>query len=252
MVSPHVHVPFEKIESYLDFILHNRFNLEIYFSADILDTLERDLLYKVIAALKHGPDLTFHAPFMDLSPAAIDSKVRKATITRFNELLDIAEIMRPLAIVCHSGYEKWKYGLSIDLWLRKSIETWKPINERAKSLGCKIAIENIFEDEPSNLRTLMEKMASENFGICFDTGHCHLFSKVSIDKWLDDLSPYILELHLHDNDRSADQHYPIGDGTFDFDRFFALLDNRDLIHTIEAHTPERVIKSIERLKKYAK
>jgi len=31
---------------------------------------------------------------------------------------------------------------------------------------------------------------------------------------------------------------------------FALLDKKDCIHTIEAHTPERVIKSIERLKKY--
>lgn len=251
MASPHVHVPFEKIERYLDFILQNRFNLEIYFSAEILDTLEKNRLYEVLTALKHRPDLTFHAPFMDLSPAAVDSRVREATITRFNELLDIAEIMRPLAIVCHSGYEKWKYSLSVDLWLRKSIETWKPIDERAKSLGCKIAIENIFEDEPANLRVLMEEMSSDNFGICFDTGHCNLFSKVSMDQWLEELGKHFLELHLHDNDRSADQHYPIGDGTFDFDRFFLLLDKRDCIHTIEAHTPERVIKSIERLKKYS-
>jgi len=250
MSSPHVHVPFEKIERYLEFILQNSFNLEIYFSADILDNIEKDQLYKVIAALRHNPSLTFHAPFMDLSPAAVDSKVRGATVARLNQVLDIAEIVRPLTIVCHSGYEKWKYSLSIDLWLRKSLETWQPLNRRAASLGSKIAIENIFEDEPANLRVLMEEMASDNFGICFDTGHCNLFSTIPVDQWLAELRRYIFELHLHDNDRSADQHYAIGDGTFDFNHFFALLDKKDCIHTIEAHTPERVLKSIKQLKKY--
>ena len=234
----------------MDFILQMRLNLEIYFSSDILDGLDHDLLYTLQDTLNHSPCLSIHAPFIDLSPAAVDSKVREATMSRFNQTLKIAEILRPLTVVCHSGYEKWKYSLSFKLWLEKSLEFWKPLAKRAESLGCKIAIENIFEDEPTNLRVLMEAMASENFGICFDTGHCNLFSTVSLDKWLDDLGEYIVELHLHDNDGSADQHYSIGDGTFNFDRFFSRLNNRDCIYTIEAHTPEGVLKSIERLKKY--
>jgi sugar phosphate isomerase/epimerase len=250
MTLPHVHIPFDKIERYMDMILQNAFNLEIYFNADILDHLEPDILIKVKESLGHNPSISIHAPFMDLSPAAVDSKIREVTAFRLNQVLDIAGILHPLSVVCHSGYEKWKYSLNIDLWLRKSLETWKPLVERAKSVGCKIAIENIFEDEPSNLKALMEEMSSDNFGICFDTGHCNLFSIVPIGKWMEDLGDYIVELHLHDNDKSADQHYPIGDGTFDFDNFFRLLKNRDCIHTIEAHTPERLLKSIERLKKY--
>jgi len=243
-------MPFDKIGRYMDLILQKRFNLEIYFSSDILDGLDYTLLYDLQSTLNHNPFLSIHAPFMDLSPAAVDSKVRDATISRFNQILEIAEILRPLVVVGHSGYEKWKYSLSIDLWLRKSLEFWKPLAERAKSLGCKIAIENIFEDEPTNLRILMEAMSSENFGVCFDTGHCNLFSTVSLDRWLDDLGQYIVELHLHDNDGSADQHSTIGDGTFNFDRLFSRFNDRACIYTIEAHTPERVLKSIERLKKY--
>ena len=79
-------------------------------------------------------------------------------------------------------------------------------------MGVKIAIENIFEDEPSNLRLLMEQMGSDNFGVCFDTGHCNLFSKVPLEEWMRALAAYIAELHLHDNDRSADQHLPMGEG----------------------------------------
>jgi sugar phosphate isomerase/epimerase len=61
------------------------------------------------------------------------------------------------------------------------------------------------------------------------------------------LNPYILELHLHDNDTTSDQHLPVTEGTFDFGTFFRLLKNRDCIHTIEAHTPEHVFRSIEKL-----
>ena len=114
----------------------------------------------------------------------------------------------------------------------------------------KIAVENIFEDEPDNLRLLMEATASENFGVCFDTGHFNLFSSVSLDEWMRQLKPYIIELHLHDNDKTADDHIAVGEGTFDFERLFAALGDKDIIYTIEGHTPEDVLKSIRRLKGY--
>jgi sugar phosphate isomerase/epimerase len=251
MISPHIHVPYEKIGDYISFIKQNKPNLEIYFNSAVLDSINTDSILMLKNMLDYNPSLSFHAPFMDLSPAAIDSKVRDATIERFNHVLDIAEVLKPKSIVFHSGYEKWKYSLKIEVWLEKGLQTWKPLNERAKGMGVKIAIENIFEDEPANLRMLMESMASENFGVCFDTGHCNLFSKVPLEKWLEDLKGYIVELHLHDNDRSADLHYPIGDGSFDFNTLFSELKNNNCIYTIEAHTLEHMLKSMERLKEYS-
>lgn len=251
MLSPHIHVPYEKIGDYINFIKKNRLNLEIYFNSTALDCIDDDSIVKLKNMFDYNPSLSFHAPFMDLSPGAIDSKVRNATIERFNHILDIAEALKPKAVVFHSGYEKWKYALKAEVWLEKSLQTWRPLNERAKNIGVKIAIENIFEDEPSNIRFLMEKMDSDNFGACFDTGHCNLFSTVPLEKWLKELKAYIIELHLHDNDRSADQHYPIGDGSFDFNTLFSELKSNNCIYTIEAHTPERVLKSMEKLKEYS-
>ncbi|MBF0327613.1 MAG: sugar phosphate isomerase/epimerase [Nitrospirae bacterium] len=250
MIKPHVHVPYEKIGDYLNFIIENRIDLEIYFSGDSLDSLSNKYLDKLKSSLVHSPSLSFHAPFFDLSPGAVDSGVRAATIHRFNQVLDAAEILKPKCIVFHPGYEKWKYALNMKLWLEKSIETWKPLNARAESIGVKIAIENIFEEEPSNLKMLVEEMASANFGICFDTGHFNLFSKVPLAEWLSSLKKYFFELHLHDNDKSFDQHLSIGDGSFDFKKFFSEIEGIDCIYTIEAHNPERVMKSIERLKNY--
>ena len=250
MITPHIHVPYEKINDYLGFILQHKLDLEIYFSSNALDSIGPGSILKLRDTLVYNPSLSFHGPFMDLSPGAVDSKVRKATLERFNHVLEIADILRPKCIVLHSGYEKWKYALNIGLWLEKSIETWGPINEKAKGLGTKIAIENIFEDEPDNLKSLMDAMDSDNFGICFDAGHCNLFSQKTMELWLQELKSYIIELHLHDNDKSSDQHLPIGDGNIDFNTLFSELKGKDCIYTIEAHSPESVLKSMERLKGY--
>ncbi len=248
MAGPHIHVPYSRIPEYAAFIKKERLDLELYFGSASLDSISANEVKDLFGILDYGPSLSIHAPFMDLSPAAVDSKVRRATIERFTHVLDIAEVLRPKTIVFHSGYEKWKYALDVNFWMEKSLLTWRPINERAAATGVKIAIENIFEDEPSNLRLLMEHMGSDNFGVCFDTGHCNLFSKVPLEEWMRALGPYISELHLHDNDRSADQHLPIGEGTFEFTKFFGLLGLRDCVYTIEAHTPEDVLKSMKYLR----
>lgn len=245
--SPHVHIPFQRIPEYLALITAHRLNLEIYFSADCIDSLTLSELSRVQADLSYGPSLSFHAPFMDLCPAALDSRIREATMARFSQIFDVAEVLRPKAIVFHSGYEKWKYALSATPWLEKSIELWTPFIDRSKSLGITIGIENIFEDEPSNLRMLMEAVGSKHFGICFDTGHFNLFSTVPLETWLNELGKYIVELHLHDNDRSSDQHLPVGEGVFDFEKLFAALHGRKFISTIENHSPDRVLLSLNRL-----
>ncbi|MEW6585381.1 MAG: sugar phosphate isomerase/epimerase family protein [Nitrospirota bacterium] len=247
MAHPHVHVPYDLIGNHLDFIKLHRVNLEIFFSADVLDTLKQSDVRYLSEQLDYDPSLTIHAPFMDLSPGAVDPRVRTITVERFSQIFDIASVLKPKVIVFHSGYEKWKYALKADLWLENSLLTWKELLKRTAGLEVKIAIENVFEDTPENLRLLMEAVQSDHFGICFDSGHFNLFSKVSLGEWLNQLKPYILELHLHDNRGSADDHLAMGEGSFDFGTLFSILNDCKPIYTIEAHSKEGVLKSIERL-----
>lgn len=249
-VNPQIHVPYEKIREHIDFIKKFRLNLEIYFQSETLDSIKEDSIVALLDSLDYSPLFTIHAPFMDLSPGAVDSKIRKATMERLNQVLDIAEILKPSVIVFHSGYEKWKYALKIEPWLKQSLLTWREINSRAEELGVKIAIENIFEDNPENLKILMESIDSENFGLCFDSGHFNLFSSISLIDWLREIKKYIIELHLHDNDKTSDQHLSIGEGNFDFKTLFEELKENNCIYTIEARSPEMVLKSIDELKRY--
>ena len=252
MINPHIHVPYNLLENYFPFIKKEKLNLEIYFGSKRFDDLKKKDIINLKKRLDYNPQLTIHAPFMDLSPGAVDSRVREVTFQRFSEILDFADILKPKVVVFHSGYDKWKYDSRVDIWLEESLKTWIPLNRKASALGVKIAIENIVEDEPANLKLLMERVDSKNFGICFDTGHFNLFSKLFLSDWLEMIKLYIIELHLHDNAKDKDLHLAIGEGNFDFRTLFRELQGKNCVYTIEAHSVEDVKKSIEKLKVYFK
>jgi sugar phosphate isomerase/epimerase len=251
-LKPHVHVPYDSLDRYLDFLKAEKLNLEIYFGARSIDSITAADIDALKNKLDYRPRLSIHAPFMDLSPGAVDVKVREVTIKRFSDMLDISESLMPEVIVFHSGYDRWKYDNRVEIWLEGSLETWRPINKKAADMGIKIAVENIFEDEPENLRRLVSAIDSDNFGICFDTGHFNLFSKLTLTEWLGIIKPYVKELHLHDNARYKDEHLAIGEGDFDFQTLFTELKGSDCVYTIEAHSVEDVKKSLERIGEYIK
>lgn len=249
MIRPHIHIPFERFYVYLDHILKHEINIEFFFKGEVLDTITEKDVIKVKETLPYEPSLTIHAPFMDLAPGAIDSKIRQITMDRFTQTIEYASIVNAKTVVFHSGYEKWKYALDVNLWLQKSLETWQPLNKLAKDNGIKIAIENIFEEDPSNLRLLMESIASDNFGVCFDTGHFNIFSTTPLTTWIDNLRQFIIELHVHDNNKSFDDHLPIFEGSFDFKSLFSLIQPDNLIITLEHHSPDDVMRSLQNFTK---
>lgn len=247
IIKPHVHIPYSKFYEYLDIIQKEKLNLEIYFDGKSLDEINDRALLRLKDSLFYNPSLSFHGPFLDLSPSAFDPRVRDITIERFNQVFAIAEILSPKCIVFHSGYDKWKYAFKVNIWLEQSLFTWERILKKAESLKINIAIENIFEEEPESLRLLMDKVSSPFFGICFDTGHFNLFSRSSLEEWISVLGQFIFEFHLHDNNGKFDEHLGLLSGTFDFKKLFNLIEKRDYLYTIEAHNPDEVFKSLKRL-----
>jgi sugar phosphate isomerase/epimerase len=180
----------------------------------------------------------------------VDAEVRKASMQRFTATMEVAARLHPMTVVFHSGYEKWKYSLNMDIWVDRSLETWRTLAPMAREAGIRIAIENIFEDTPHNLARLMKELDDPTFGICFDTGHCNLFTSVDQTEWFEILGPYINELHLHDNDRTSDAHWPMGEGSFNFDGLFRTLKGKDIVYTLEAHSLEDVRKAMHRFEHF--
>lgn len=245
----HIHIPYPKLKDYIELLRIRRYDLEIYFSAAVLDQIERDDLDNLKKSLDWHPALTLHAPFMDLNPGAVDPMVRSVTQVRFRQFLNAAAVLKPRAGVFHAGYDRWRFGGRTDIWLGNSIDVWHKVMETASGIGMKVAVENVFDEEPEALQMLIETIALPGFGFCFDTGHFNLFSKVSLEQWFERLGRHLVEVHLHDNDGTADAHLALGRGRIDFEKIFHQIRTAAPvpIYTIEAHDKDDIETSLMRV-----
>lgn len=242
------HIPYLRLADNLNHFCHERYNPEVYFSSDALDTLELDCLAGQARILHEaGLSTTIHATFMDLNPGSHDRIIRDATRCRFEQIFEAAGILRPRVIVFHPGYDDLRYGNAKQAWLDNSVEFWNAFLPMAEELDTVIAIENIFEKEPSMIRRLLETVDDQRFRHCFDVGHWNMFKIDPLEEWFAELGTFIVEAHIHDNHGQADEHLPPGEGGIDFTKVFQLLEQHapDAIWTMEAHSNERLARAFK-------
>ncbi|MGQ9645960.1 MAG: sugar phosphate isomerase/epimerase family protein [Thermodesulfobacteriota bacterium] len=249
----HINVPYSMLLQRIDLAMKNQIHPEIYFSAEDLDACQEKEAKRLAERLhQNGLEITLHGPFMDLSPGGVDKRIKEVTLDRFSRVMELARFFKPKTIIFHPGYEKWKFDGNVELWLKSSLLTWRPLVKEAEASGLILVLENVFEEGPDSIRTLLEEIDSAHFRFCFDTGHHHVFSRAPLPVWFEALGGYLVEVHLHDNHREMDEHLPIGEGNFDFDQFFKLLSQYDRkpIYTLEPHEEEHLWRGLEAVKKY--
>jgi sugar phosphate isomerase/epimerase len=253
MAVIHINVPYSILLHRIHFVIENRICPEIYFSGEDLDAIqEKDVKFLADILHQNKLEISLHGPFMDLSPGGVDRKIKEVTLDRLTKVMELAYYFKPKTIVFHPGYEKWKFDGNVKLWLESSLQTWRPLVERAEKIGLVLAIENVFEETPDSIQNLLEEIDSPYLRFCFDTGHHHVFSKAPFSIWLGALGRYLIEVHLHDNHKEMDEHLPVGEGGFDFKGFFNLLSQFKLspIYTIEPHEEAHLWRGLEAVKKY--
>ena len=241
------HIPWAQIETYLDLILDLDLAPEIAIKGPEFDTLDQVLLDQASQKLaKAQIRPTLHAPFFDLNPGALDPLIRQATRQRLTQALTAAGRLNAHLMVIHPGVDKWRYPNLEQVWLAQAKEFFLPLVEQAGALGCRLAIENIYEETPELLVQLVDEIDSEWFGHCFDAGHWHLFGKQPMAQWLDAIGPRLFHLHLHDNHGSADEHLPVGAGNIDFSPLQRHLAKQSSLPsmTLEAHNSKHLMQSL--------
>lgn len=244
----YVHMPFQVLRENIDLIIKNQLNVEIHFSSYYFDDYPFKKIIEIQGILEeNGVQICFHAPYMDLSPGGMDKLVRDITLKRMQQLLKLAEVFKPSVIIVHPGYDDWRYNKHFEDWLENSIETWQKMLDSYSHLGSIIALENVFEKIPDTLLRLIDSINSPKFRYCLDTGHFNLFSRIPLKEWFGRVSPYIVEVHLHDNFGEDDEHLAIGEGNFDFPLLFHLLEINELkpLLTIEGRDKDEIMKSLK-------
>ncbi len=246
-----MNVPFRMVEANIGRILSLEIGIEIYIDNHVIEEIGASEAKELGTRLEgYGIACTVHAPFMDLSPGGFDRSVRRITLEKLKKSVEMAQLLKARGIVCHPGYDKWRFDGNEKFWLDTSVETWtEVIKEADKSLL--VMVENIFEEHPSSLCALFDHFKKENLWFCFDSGHFNLFSKIPLDGWLVPLKNRVKEMHLHDNHGTSDEHLPVGAGTFPFRELKAFLrQTGDLIFTTEVHSEGYIMESTRRLREF--
>jgi sugar phosphate isomerase/epimerase len=244
-----VNIPLTMLcEGFLEVFLKRGLNPEIGVDAAGLDRFSPEEVRPVAAALQgHGLRVTLHGPFMDLSPGSPDPVVWTLTRKRFEGLLRLVPVFRPILVVCHAGYDARRYHFMRDAWIERSVTFWSWLSSCLRAEGSRLVLENVYEEVPEDLWTLLERLRDEEVGLCLDPGHQSAFSKASLSSWVERLEPFIRQLHLHDNLGDHDHHLALGEGRIDFVWLLQYLrEHRDTppLITLEPHREEDLAPSL--------
>ena len=247
-----VHMPFHLLrEKLLPWVIREGINPEIGFNHQDLDRFA-PVDFRETAKRLADSDLlvTFHAPFMDLRPGALDPRIRQVSLDRLRQVFDMIPWFRPRSVVCHPSFDE-KYYISAEArWLENSLKTWGTLLDCIRGTDTIIALENVYERDPRSLRPLLDALASPQVRFCFDTGHANAFGGVPSVLWIETLGDLLGEIHIHDNHGTADEHLPVGEGNVPFRELFARVRERKLkpILTVESHSEKGLRRMLENLR----
>lgn len=243
----HVHIPFSQWQKHFPLLKKHRLQPEIAFKWPDLDpTLQSAVKQAGRQLAAEGLAVTVHAPFMDLNPGALEPLVRDATMRRWTETLEVADMLGARLVVLHPGYDRWRYGGQSQPWINACLDFFPPLLEHAARIECLLVLENIFEENPDTLRAVLQTLDSPWLGHCFDVGHWRLFGKCSMEQWFSVLGPWIRHLHVHDNSGDRDAHLAIGEGDIDFHQLFKLVETEQIppSMTLEVHDCEALLRCV--------
>jgi sugar phosphate isomerase/epimerase len=213
-------------------------NLEVGLDAQALDDLGPDDLDEAKLMLQ-GRRITAHLTFMDLAPGSRDAKVRELSRKRLLAAADLAGQIKAGQAVAHLGFD-YRTTPDVEDWVERAAPVFAELADALAQGGCRLALENVFEQNPGVHLLLVEAMAklsSVETGFCLDSGHALAFSSTALQEWWAAFEPRIWELHLHDNRGSGDEHLPIGWGAVDWPwlvQAMARLGERPVL-TLEPH-----------------
>lgn len=220
------------LAAYVEFAEENSLGFEYndFFAPDMLD--DREELNKRIALYKSlgrpsGRD-TMHGAFFDIVPFSWDNGIRRHSVYRMRQSVEIASELGCRAVVFHTGLVPGLVGSDKyrGNWLKSMGETVRQLLNESE--GVEIYMENMFDETPDELRDLAIELQDEKrFGLCLDVAHVML-TKCGPQRWFQELAPYIRHFHLNDNHLERDEHLPMGEGSIDWKYLFRLIEENGL------------------------
>ncbi|MBM3803265.1 MAG: sugar phosphate isomerase/epimerase [Acidimicrobiia bacterium] len=156
-----------------------------------------------------------------LSIAEPERLRRDKAVDEIRRALEFAEkVSVPWAVVHMGGPEDRFSPRHLDA-IFYSLEVLEPF---ARDRGVKLALENIPNElsPVERMRRFLEDARMHEVGICFDSGHSHLQADPHVE--IREAERWIVATHLHDNQRTRDDHLLPFDGSIDWAKLLDALE----------------------------
>jgi len=196
-----VHVPFYLLrEKLLPRVIRDGINPEIAFSHHDLDCFQTADFREVADRLADkGLSVTFHAPFMDLRPGALDPRIRKISADRLRQVFDLIPWFRPRSVVCHPSFDERYYISTEAQWLENSLETWRDLLGVIRGMETIIALENVWNNlwvQPPVFQNFVASFKSPWVKAYFDIGNHVKYA--APEEWILTLGSLVAKCHVKD------------------------------------------------------
>lgn len=164
----------------------------------------------------------FHAPYSELFPCAIDPEARSLARRRLDQSAALARSYGVQRLVAHGNYQPHVYFPS--WYVEQSIGFWKAFLVD-KPPEFRLYLENVLDPEPELLRDIVAGVDDPRCRLCLDVGHANVdcASQVPVLRWLEVFAPLLGHVHLHNNDRATDRHWPLGEGSIPIEALLEVL-----------------------------
>lgn len=180
---------------------------------------------------------TMHGVFLDITVHSDDPQIRRVSEQRVRQSMEIAGEMELRGVVFHTNLiPNFKSAFYLNGWVERNVEFFSRLCAEYPEI--EVYMENMFDTEPDMLRAIALRMeAVKNFGICYDRAHAQVFGGGPA-RWLEALAPYILHMHINDNDGLTDRHDSVGSGVIDWRAFDEALRTRGVEASVLVETAD--------------
>lgn len=160
------------------------------------------------------PHRLLHGPFNELFPCAIDPLARKLASFRYRQALSLAEQYQAEKVILHGGYNPRLY---FPCWyMEQSVLFWKQFLEENPG-DYQICLENVLEEEPEMLLSIVRQVNDPRLSLCLDLGHVNAYSPTPAVSWIESWGNHLSHVHVHNNDGTADTHSALDCGTLNLE-----------------------------------
>jgi len=191
---------------------------------------------------------SIHAPWWGVNDLWIDNLCGQAFMEEICKLLKTCLNYDIPTLVLHPENKNGTVYAELPATFEFGLDKIRKITAEAERLNINIAIENMCH--PEYLECIFSNIDSNRLGLCFDSGHWHVFMPD-----IDLLALYgsrLMALHLHDNNGKEDWHALPLSGNIDWKRMASQLNQTNYTGAISLEVGNKTHEHIEEPDKFLK